>query len=258
MRYSQLGFFVSELLTDYGDKIIFVVTGRALGSINPFEKGHACQQYNDKVLQLLRSLGNRNDFFHPVHGELVHKDSVRVCDQRNQGSVICNIDALVTDELLLPLVARGADCGSVAFYDTKNHAIALAHMGWSGISLNIAKKVFDRMNETFGTRPENLRVAIGPMIGACGNCCYEVNESVAQHFTDYPGTIVANSGIKFYLNLQIALRQQLQALDIPNIHIDGSGGFCTRCHLDKLFSRRAEPHDTACHAGILALLPKSN
>jgi len=63
--------------------------------------------------------------------------------------------------------------------DPKNRAVAAVHAGWRGASLGIVSKTLQAMADRFGTRPEDLVVAIGPGIGAC---CFEVGPEVAVQF----------------------------------------------------------------------------
>src|SRR5690606_7392209 len=53
--------------------------------------------------------------------------------------------------------------------------VALAHAGWKGTVLEIARKTVESMKSAYGTDPARLRGAIGPSIGSC---CYEVDEPV--------------------------------------------------------------------------------
>ena len=89
------------------------------------------------------------------------------------------------------LGAFAADCIPLLFADPVARVIGAAHAGWRGTVGGVAKNVVARMVE-LGARPDDIRVALGPIIGAC---CFEVGpEVVAQFreaFGDVPGMVVA-------------------------------------------------------------------
>ena len=57
--------------------------------------------------------------------------------------------------------------------------VAAAHAGWRGLAAHVPRTVVDALRHEFGSRPEDLVVAIGPSIGAC---CYEVGADVRDAF----------------------------------------------------------------------------
>lgn len=63
--------------------------------------------------------------------------------------------------------------------DPVNRAVAAVHAGWRGTVQEIVPKTIFEMQRHFGTRPQNLIVAIGPGIGPC---CFEVGAEVAVQF----------------------------------------------------------------------------
>jgi polyphenol oxidase len=88
-------------------------------------------------------------------------------------------DALVSDIADISLVIRTADCLPILMADPKNCAVAAIHAGWRGVVSEIGPKAIDAMSRRFGTKAEDLVVAIGPGIGAC---CFEVGPEVAVEF----------------------------------------------------------------------------
>ncbi len=90
-------------------------------------------------------------------------------------------DALVT---ALPGVAVGvhtADCVPVLLYDPVCRAVAAIHSGWKGTVQRISQKVLFVLKQEFGSRPENIRAAIGPAIGPAS---FQVGEEVVQFFKE--------------------------------------------------------------------------
>src|SRR5579863_6027922 len=124
------------------------------------------------------------------------------------------------------------------------------------------------MFRAFGTRPRDLRAAIGPGIQGC---CYEVGEEVRIKFESqfeyaaklfrevkesdpvrdkYPLLFLTarapgHSDLpkKIFLDLVEANRQQLIAAGLTKKNIESSP-LCTNCHPELLFSYRAEKGKT--------------
>ena len=90
-----------------------------------------------------------------------------------------DVDGLVTNEPEVALVTYYADCVPLLFVDPANKAIGAAHSGWKGTLSHMGQCMVDTMRKTFGTRPKELKAAIGPSI--CQGC-YEVSGEVAEQF----------------------------------------------------------------------------
>jgi hypothetical protein len=135
------------------------------------------------------------------------------------------------------------------------------------------------MRLRFGSRPQDLKAAIGPGVHSC---CYEVGPEVREKFESQfayaanlfreveesdpvrekypmlfltaraPGHSVLPK--KIFLDLVEANRQQLLAVGVPTRSIEASS-LCTNCRPDLLFSYRAEKGRTGrmmAAAGIRA------
>jgi YfiH family protein len=89
-------------------------------------------------------------------------------------------DALITNRPGIALAVRTADCLPVLMADTRNRAVAAVHAGWRGTILEIVPKTIQAMADHFGTRPNDLAIAVGPGIGPC---CFEVGAEVAHQFS---------------------------------------------------------------------------
>ena len=88
-------------------------------------------------------------------------------------------DALMTNQPGIGLAIRTADCLPILIADSRNRAVAAVHAGWRGVVLEIGTKAMEAMSQRFGSKPEDLVIAIGPGIGAC---CFEVGPEVATQF----------------------------------------------------------------------------
>lgn len=73
-------------------------------------------------------------------------------------------EALMTNVEGITLFLLTADCLPVVFVDSRQRAIALAHLGWKPTEKHLARKVVLEMVEKYGTNPRDLHVYIGPSI----------------------------------------------------------------------------------------------
>src|SRR5690606_19195290 len=78
-------------------------------------------------------------------------------------------DGLVSDRPGTVLGAFAADCIPMLFADPAAQTCGAAHSGWRGTVDGVAARVVARMSE-LGSRPADIRVALGPSIGPC---CFE-------------------------------------------------------------------------------------
>lgn len=179
--------------------------------------------------------------------------------------LIPDCDGIITDEPNLALVVTAADCVPVLLYDPVRRAIGAVHAGWRGTVLGIAGKAVQAMVQTYGCNPADILAEVGPSIGPC---CYEVDEVVAgpvraqfgeaaatflQPVEPPPGGQLSgapNAG-KFHLDLWAANQYDLLRAGVRSAQIHGT---CTSCHVDALFSHRAEKGAAGRGAAIIALI----
>ena len=145
------------------------------------------------------------------------------------------VDGLITDEPALPLLAFSADCVPILFCDPVTKAVGVAHSGWRGTVQKIAAEVVVAMEKEFGTRPEDIHVAIGPHIGAC---CFEVDfpvyEEFLRAFPEKDG-FARPGGEKYYIDLSGAVEYTLRQRGVEHI---SDMQTCTVCHWETFFSHR--------------------
>ena len=149
-----------------------------------------------------------------------------------------NVDGLITNEAGVVLVTYYADCVPLYFVDPVHRAIGLAHSGWRGTVGRMGECMIRAMEETFGSKPEELVAGIGPSI--CRDC-YEVSEDVAEQFLDRFGSEVAVPGKqpgKYQLDLWLANEKILEQAGILAQHIAVTD-ICTCHNSEYLFSHRA-------------------
>ncbi|HYL39319.1 MAG TPA: peptidoglycan editing factor PgeF [Bryobacteraceae bacterium] len=146
-------------------------------------------------------------------------------------------DAMITNEAGVTLTIRTADCLPILMADTRNHAVAAIHAGWRGVVLEIVPATLEAMANRFGTRAEDLIVAIGP--GICERC-YEVGSDVAARFTRFfPERNDLTTRTK--IDLAETIHRQLRRNGGTLGQIDPSG-LCTYCRADLFYSYRRQRH----------------
>lgn len=150
-----------------------------------------------------------------------------------------DIDGLVTNEKGIILSTFYADCVPLYFYDPVNKAIGLSHSGWRGTLNRMGQVTIEALSKEFGSKPEDIYVAIGPSI--CQKC-YEVSEEVAEQFgeefSDYKDEIIAPGNVGHaYLDLWNTNKYVMLEAGIKPEHIVVTN-VCTSCNHELLYSHR--------------------
>jgi hypothetical protein len=205
----------------------------------------------------------------------IHSDVIRRVDSIPEEPL--SGDGLITATPGLLLAIQTADCLPVILVDAKRHVVGVFHAGWRGTVKRIVEKGVGEMHRCFGSRPRDLKAAIGPGIQGC---CYEVGEEVRVKFESqfeygaslfreakesdpvrekYPLLFLSarapgHSDLpkKIFLDLVEANRQQLLAAGVPAKNIETSA-LCTSCRRDMLFSYRAERGKTGRLMGVAGI-----
>lgn len=203
-----------------------------------------------------------------TYAEQVHGKEVTVVSLQEKGmgrasreAAIQAKDGFITKEKGIILCAQFADCVPLFFYDPAKRVAGLAHAGWKGSVLNISMATISLMTHTFGSQASDIRVAIGPSIGVC---CYEVDETVANHvqkvLIDVKASLEEQLAVmsdkgngKYMLNLQELNRKLLHQAGILSSHIEVSQ-LCTSCSSDLFFSHRKEGGSTGRMIAWIGLL----
>ncbi len=180
-----------------------------------------------------------------VFSKQVHSDTVRVategdCHRELFSAVPYEADALVTAEKDLPLVIFVADCIPILLWDPEVPAIGAVHAGWRGTVMDIAGKAVSEMCRNFGSKPENIRAAVGQGIGFC---CFETGREVPEAVRALLGAGAENyispkGEEKYRVDLKGINRFLLEKRGLLPENIEVSGE-CTACGADKYWSHRA-------------------
>jgi YfiH family protein len=195
-------------------------------------------------------------------GRQIHSDLVHYVSQPAEHPLAG--DGLITRTPGILIAVLAADCLPILVVDTAKHAVGVFHAGWRGTLKRILEKGVGEMRRHFGSRPEDLRAAIGPGIRAC---CYQVGPEIKDKFEGqfayaselfhetkeidevrkkYPLLFLSARAPghtempkKIFLDLAEANRRQLIATGVPVRNISVLD-FCTSCRTDLFFSHRAE------------------
>ncbi len=149
-------------------------------------------------------------------------------------------DALASNLPRTLLGVKTADCVPILIGDARTGSFAAVHAGWRGTVASIGPHALQSMMREYGTRAQEVRVAIGP---AAGVCCYEVGSEVIDEFNArFPGSddlFTATREGHARIDLWQANRQQLMSLGVADerIHISS---LCTMCQTKDFFSYRRE------------------
>lgn len=151
-------------------------------------------------------------------------------DSSRKKSFSC--DALVTSVSRIALGVLTADCLSFFLYDPEHVAAGVVHAGWRSSSLGIAKSCVEMMKEKFLTKPEYLKIAIGP---GMRRCCFEVKADLLEYFPDY----IEKREEKLFLDPVAVNIKQLISSGVKEGNIIDSR-ICSACNRDNFFSYRHE------------------
>lgn len=176
----------------------------------------------------------------------IHSDKVLIADR---AGCLGEGDALISNQPGIALSVRTADCLPILMADTRNRAVAAVHAGWRGTLLEIVPKTVRAMGEQFGTRPDDLVIAIGPGIGAC---CFEVGPEVAVQFSAlFPerGDLDRKTRIDLVeTNLRLLGRNDGSVRQIA------TSGLCTCCQADLFHSYRRDRDKAGRMVSVIRLL----
>jgi YfiH family protein len=160
-------------------------------------------------------------------------------------------DGLVCDRVGPVLGAFAADCIPILFADPVARVIGAAHAGWRGTVGGVAANVIARMVE-LGSRPEHIRVALGPSIGPC---CFEVGPEVVEQFEQAFGKLagmIVPGPRKPHVDLRVATRAVVERAGVRPENVDDRPP-CTKCEADRFFSYRRDGKDGGVHMAFIGL-----
>ncbi len=157
---------------------------------------------------------------------------------------IPSCDAWITQEAHRPLLAKHADCQAAIFVDPIQRAVGVAHAGWRGNVSNIYREIICAMQQAFGSKPENLLVAISPSLGPCHAEFQNFRNEFPEEYWDYQ--------IKpYFFDLWALALDQLIAEGVKESHIE-IARLCTYDTPEECFSFRRE-RTTGRHGTFISI-----
>jgi purine-nucleoside/S-methyl-5'-thioadenosine phosphorylase / adenosine deaminase len=177
-----------------------------------------------------------------VHGAAIAR--VRAHDDPRAFATL-DADGLCSDAPGVRVAVFVADCIPALLVDARTGAFAAVHAGWRGTVAGVLPSAVSTLAREFGTRPEDITVALGPAIGPC---CFEVGADVAEQFRAlFPDaadrSIVRASPRgapgKHHVDLKAANQALLGRAGVPPDAID-AGSPCTHCDPRRWFSYRRD------------------
>lgn len=198
---------------------------------------------------VLRAL--RLDPARHVEADQVHGSVVAVVGARDGGRSVPEADGLASMDGGTVLAVHAADCVPLLFADPRLGTVAAVHAGWKGVASGIPVEAVRVLGGRFGSRPQELVVAIGPSIGPCH---YEVDKPVMDRMRRWPWwTDVApvNAQGRWQLDLRAACVRQLIGAGVPRGRIDVLD-LCTYDYPELFYSFRRD-RITGRMAAIIAV-----
>ena len=204
----------------------------------------AVSENRRRVLRAFGAEPERTATVRQVHG-------TRVVEAREAGPDV-HADGIVTDDPSWTLAVSVADCVPVLAVDPAHGAVAALHAGWRGVVAGIVDAGIDELVSRYGSRPDSIRVAIGPHISGPR---YQVGAEVVEAFTaaGFPERVARrdpDAAGRFRLSLDAAVRVASARSGVRPIHVQ-DGGWCTASDRERFFSHRRDDGATGRHWALL-------
>ncbi len=189
-----------------------------------------------------------------VNARQTHSDIVVRVGKENRGKLAVagaspECDALITNEPGMALFASTADCTPILLWDSATGAVGAVHAGWRGTASAIAAKAVAAMTREFGTKPEDIRAAIGPNIGFCHfETDADVPNAMLAAFGEEISEFIRPVGDKYYVNLKEINALALRRAGVRYIEISQD---CTMCQPQRFWSHRFTGGDRGSQGAII-------
>lgn len=175
-----------------------------------------------------------------VMSHQTHSDIVRKVTAKDAAGIdhkaYPESDGLITNDPGVALWIFTADCTPILLHDPVTGAVGAVHAGWRGTAAKIAAKAVAAMEKEFGSRPADIRAAIGPNIGVC---CFEtdadVPDAMLRAFGNSAKPHIQPKGQKYYVNLKELNALALRQAGVTQIEISQA---CTACQPELFWSHR--------------------
>lgn len=206
-----------------------------------------CQERAANRNQALTDWGLQPDTLR--YCEQVHADRLAVVAATTPPGPLAACDGAATDAPGVPLMSFSADCPLVLLFDPAHRAVAVVHASWRCTVGGLVAQMVALLRATYGSRPAQLHVGIGP---GAGPAQYEVQDDVYQAAATLPqrDSCFRRDNGRMTFDLWAANTQLLVAAGVPAAQI-AVAGLCTMTHNDVFYSFRREGRGCG-HFGLLA------
>jgi len=167
-------------------------------------------------------------------------------------TIYCDVIVSNTPHVLAGV--KTADCVPILMGDPVTGGFAAVHAGWRGTLASAVLAGVQRLNEEYGAKPEDLRVAIG---ASAGPCCYEVGREVIDAFKERFGDTGLFTSTRRHGHAKVDLikanTDQLISVGVlpRRIHV---APICTMCRTDLFFSYRNEKNVNGKVGRLMAVI----
>ena len=253
-KYNSLEYEASALIAvphGFTTRLGGVSTGTQESLNLAFGRGDSMENVEENLTRLSRAvpfgLGRL------VMTRQTHSDIIRVVTKADHKG-LCHrdypeCDALVTADPGTALLVFTADCTPILLWDPETGAVGAAHAGWRGTAAYIAGKTLEAMARAYGTRPENVRAAIGPNIGQCH---FETDGDVPEALKNTFGRSVADyirpRGEKYDVDLKAVNALALRRRGVTHVEQSES---CTACAPNRFWSHRATHGERGSQGAVI-------
>ena len=165
------------------------------------------------------------------------------------GPELTECDGLITNQPGIALAVFTADCTPILLHDPVTGAVGAVHAGWRGTASAIAGKAVEAMAREFGSRPRDIRAAIGPNIGFC---CFQTDEDVPNAMLSAFGQgvepFIRKAEDKYYVNLKEINALVLRRVGVQAVEVSTE---CTVCQSHRFWSHRVTRGDRGSQGAII-------
>lgn len=224
-----------------GRPVIWAATGRWGGvSAPPYASLNLASHVGDDAADVATNRGRVARLLGLPQDALAVMDAVHGADVAFAGEpgTYAGVDALVTQQAGLAVMALGADCVPLAIVGSDGVTVAAAHCGWRGLAADVVGAVVRAVRD----RGTDVRaVILGPSV--CGSC-YPVPRERVDELADRSSSAVRAAALvraadgQQGIDVREGLRARLSELGVAGEAVVLAGG-CT-VEDNRLFSYRRD------------------
>ncbi|KKP93861.1 MAG: Sua5/YciO/YrdC/YwlC family protein [Parcubacteria group bacterium GW2011_GWC1_38_6] len=189
------------------------------------------------AVKFLHEIGYDAEIKNLVWAQQVFGSKVHICNPFDSGKIISGVDGLISNVSGQVLTVITADCAPILVFDPEHRVVAVLHGSRKSLIGGIIEKALGKMTKSFGSRPKDLLVGIGPHIKKCH---YWLQPKTYDDLKNSPfKAYFVNKNRKIYFDLQKLILRDLLSSGIKRNNIQDCQ-VCNYCDSRKYFSARKE------------------